>query len=63
MVRHLTGLGLAFAAIWATPHARAHPAHAKPVNYPFVIGFERFHSGRDDDDYLAEGGFLLLNEL
>ncbi|HRQ88705.1 MAG TPA: cytochrome c, partial [Bacteroidia bacterium] len=44
-------------------HARAHPAHAKPVNYPFVIGFERFHSGRDDDDYLAEGGFLLLNEL
>lgn len=43
--------------------AEAHPAHAKPVNYPFVVGFERFHSGMDDDDYLAEGGFILLNEL
>ena len=43
--------------------ARAHPAHAEPVNYPFVVGFERFHSSIDDDDYLAEGGFILLNEL
>jgi len=42
---------------------RAHPAHAKPVNYPFVVGFERFHSSLDDDDYLAEGGLILLNEL
>lgn len=41
----------------------AHPAHAKPVNYPFVVGFERFHSGMDDDDYLAGGGLILLNEL
>lgn len=43
--------------------AEAHPAHAKPVNYPFVVGFERFHSGLDNDDYLAEGGFILLDEL
>lgn len=41
----------------------AHPAHAKPVNYPFVVGFERFHSSQDDDAYLAEGGLILLNEL
>ncbi len=41
----------------------AHPAHAKPVNYPFVVGFERFHSSVDNADHLAEGGFLLLNEL
>ena len=41
----------------------AHPAHAEPVNYPFVIGFERFYSGDDDPEYLAEGGLLLLNEL
>lgn len=41
----------------------AHPAHAKPVNYPFVVGFERFHGGMDDDEYLAGGGFILLNEL
>jgi mono/diheme cytochrome c family protein len=43
--------------------ARAHPAHAEPVNYPFVVGFERFFSGDDNPDYLAEGGILLLNEL
>jgi len=43
--------------------AHGHPAHAEPVNYPFVVGFERFHSSLDDDDYLAEGGFILLNEL
>jgi len=43
--------------------AIAHPAHAKPMNYPFVVGFERFHSSRDDESHLAEGGFLLLNEL
>ena len=45
------------------PEASGHPAHAKPVNYPFVVGFERFHSSLDDEEYLAEGGFLLLNEL
>ncbi len=43
--------------------ANSHPAHAKPVNYPFVVGFERFHSSLDNDDYLAEGGFILLDEL
>lgn len=41
----------------------AHPAHAQPVNYPFVVGFERFYSGDDDPEYLAEGGLVLLNEL
>ncbi|MEM7698720.1 MAG: c-type cytochrome [Verrucomicrobiota bacterium] len=42
---------------------RAHPAHAKPVDYPFVVGFERFYSSQDSDDYLAKGGMVLLNEL
>ncbi len=40
-----------------------HPAHAEPVNYPFVVGFERFYSGDDNPEYLAEGGLVLLNEL
>lgn len=65
MLKDRTGLaffvGLLLAGI--APDARAHPAHAKPVNYPFVVGFERFHSGMDDEAYLAEGGFILLNEL
>jgi len=66
MPRNRTGWGCAaglLLSILAAPDGRSHPAHAKPVNYPFVVGFERFHSGRDDEDYLAEGGFLLLNEL
>lgn len=42
---------------------QAHPAHAEPVNYPYVVGFERFHSSLDDDEYLAQGGLILLNEL
>ena len=33
------------------------------MNYPFVVGFERFFSGDDDPEYLAEGGLVLLNEL
>ncbi|MFK5923094.1 MAG: hypothetical protein QM496_13015, partial [Verrucomicrobiota bacterium] len=41
----------------------AHPAQAEPVDYPLVVGFERFYSVDDDEDYLAEGGMLLLNEL
>lgn len=57
------GLLLVAFLLLATRGTHAHPAHAKPVNYPFVVGFERFHSGLDDEDYLAEGGFLLLNEL
>ncbi len=64
MARGLTGLGCAAGLLALVPQSGdAHPAHAKPVNYPFVVGFERFHSGLDDEDYLAEGGFLLLNEL
>ncbi|MDF1739764.1 MAG: c-type cytochrome [Verrucomicrobiales bacterium] len=50
-------------ALLSAKEVQGHPAHAKPVNYPFVIGFERFHSSLDDEDYLAEGGFILLNEL
>lgn len=64
ILKHLTLFGLiGFGVFFATEKAAAHPAHAKPVNYPFVVGFERFHSGLDDDDYLAEGGFILLDEL
>jgi mono/diheme cytochrome c family protein len=69
MAKDRTGLGaaakplLAAVLLLGTQGTHAHPAHAKPVNYPFVVGFERFHSGLDDEDYLAEGGFLLLNEL
>lgn len=64
MANDLTGFLLAAGLLLAAlAPAEGHPAHAKPVNYPFVVGFERFHSGIDDDNYLAEGGFLLLNEL
>ncbi len=41
----------------------AHPAQALPVDYPLVVGFERFYSADDDETYLVEGGMLLLNEL
>ena len=47
---------------WPTTGS-AHPAHAKPVNYPFVVGFERFYSSVDSPGHLAEGGMILLNEL
>ncbi len=33
------------------------------MNYPVVLGFERFYSGLDSEERLAEGGLLLLNEL
>lgn len=56
-------LAIAVGTLAPTRPASGHPAHAKPVNYPYVVGFERFHSSLDDDDYLAEGGFILLNEL
>lgn len=46
-----------------TTWVAAHPAQALPVDYPLVVGFERFYSADDDDAYLAEGGMLLLNEL
>lgn len=54
---------LAFFAVFWNCELEAHPAHAKPVNYPYVVGFERFHSSLDDDEYLARGGLILLNEL
>lgn len=64
-MRDLTGLS--FALVLAFSHCQksavAHPAHAKPVNYPYVVGFERFHSSLDDEEYLAQGGMILLNEL
>jgi len=41
----------------------AHPAQAEAVDYPLVVGFERFYSVDDDEAYLEEGGMLLLNEL
>lgn len=67
MVRGITGLGpvvfLGAFLLLVSEQAAAHPAHAKPVNYPYVVGFERFHSSLDDDDYLAGGGLILLNEL
>ncbi len=42
---------------------QAHPAHAQPVDYPFVVGFERFYASDDNEEYLTQGGLLLLNEL
>jgi mono/diheme cytochrome c family protein len=67
MVKHLKGLRhtalLLIPAIFTVGTVEAHPAHAKPVNYPFVVGFERFHSSNDDNEYLAAGGLILLNEL
>lgn len=54
---------LAFLLALTSGRLEAHPAHAKPVNYPYVVGFERFHSSLDDDDYLSRGGLILLNEL
>lgn len=73
MMRDLTGFralkatltfSLGLAVPVSLPHrVAAHPAHAEPVNYPYVVGFERFHSSLDDDEYLARGGMILLNEL
>ncbi len=56
----LAVLGLVLAG---TAWVAGHPAQAEPVEYPLVVGFERFYSAADDDAYLAEGGMLLLNEL
>lgn len=55
-------VGIALSCVTCLP-LQAHPAHAEPVNYPYVVGFERFHSSLDDDEYLAQGGLILLNEL
>jgi len=63
-VSSLTGLSLLVSVlVGSAGSVGAHPAHAKPVSYPFVIGFERFYSSLDDDDYLTQGGLILLNEL
>ncbi|MGB3120294.1 MAG: hypothetical protein WBE58_15850, partial [Verrucomicrobiales bacterium] len=59
----LFALAVFFVLSGTTPTARAHPAHAQPVNHPLVIGFERFYSGDDDPGYLTQGGYLLLSEL
>lgn len=56
----LAVIGLVFAG---TAWLSGHPAQAESVDYPLVVGFERFYSADDDDAYLAEGGMLLLNEL
>lgn len=65
MVEDLTGLRLVFFLVSSCliSESQAHPAHAKPVNYPYVVGFERFHSSLDNEEYLAKGGMILLNEL
>lgn len=47
----------------AAAPACAHPFVAGEANYPLVMGFDRFYSSQDPDDYLAEGGLLLINEL
>jgi mono/diheme cytochrome c family protein len=36
---------------------------ADPPDYPFVPGFDRFHSELDDEAKITEGGVLLLAEL
>ncbi len=42
----------------------AHPTHAlESIEYPVVAGFENFYIQEDSEDYLAQGGELLLNEL
>lgn len=43
--------------------ACAHPLLAGDANYPLVTGFDRFYSSQDPDEYLVQGGLLLLNEL
>ncbi|MDF1823113.1 MAG: hypothetical protein P1U68_00635 [Verrucomicrobiales bacterium] len=65
MMKDLTGLSFicCLASFLCQQEVQGHPAHAKPVNYPYVVGFERFHSSLDDDEYLAQGGMILLNEL
>lgn len=41
-----------------------HPSHPlEPVDYPIVAGFENFYIQDDSDNYLADGGELLLSEL
>ena len=42
----------------------AHPVGAPlQVEFPLVMEFESFYVDNDDDDYLADGGEILLGEL
>ncbi len=59
----LSLLGASVLLLGAAPKTTAHPAHAEPVNYPYVVGFERFHTELDGPEHLAKGGLILLNEL
>lgn len=63
LTRLRSGVVLFLIAFFSGEQGWGHPAHAKPVNYPFVVAFERFYSSQDDEAYLAEGGLILLNEL
>jgi len=56
-------LTIAAAIAIVSPELVAHPSVAEQVDYPFVVGFERFYASDDDEEYLAKGGLLLLNEL
>ena len=56
-------LAIAAAIVGSAFDADAHPSVAEQVDYPFVVGFERFYASDDDEEYLAKGGLLLLNEL
>lgn len=62
-VSRLIAVAVPLALASISPVLRAHPAHAKPVRYPYVVGFERFYTDLDSPDHLAEGGLILLNEL
>lgn len=42
---------------------QAHPLQAEPLDHAHVPAFEQFYLPEDDDDFLAEGGLLLLAEL
>lgn len=54
----LAGIVLAYSGV-----ACAHPDGAPPVDHPLVVGFERFFAEGDSSQYLATGGFLLIQEL
>ncbi|WP_172682868.1 hypothetical protein [Verrucomicrobium spinosum] len=60
LLRYLTPLALCLVLVGKSA---AHPGQADPVEYPFVAGFDRFYSAEDDEDHLAQGGMLLLQEF
>lgn len=57
------GVLIAVAIVVGRRETDAHPSVSQPVDYPFVVGFERFYASDDDEEYLAQGGLVLLNEL